>query len=52
LLIVPFVNIIVICLFAFNEWPIERALKVARGEAGPGPYVPAAPLPPTYLPPT
>ena len=51
-MIVPFVNIIVICLFAFNEWPIERALKIARGEAGPGPYVPASPLPPTYLPPT
>jgi amino acid transporter len=49
LLLIPLVNLIMICIFAFSEWPIERALKVARGEAGPPQWTP----PPTpYQPPS
>jgi len=31
LLLIPLVNIIIIILFAFSEWPIQRELRAARG---------------------
>jgi hypothetical protein len=34
LLLIPVVNLIVIIMFAFTEWPIERDLKALRGGAG------------------
>ena len=34
LLLVPIVNLIVIIMFAFTEWPIERDVKALRGGAG------------------
>jgi hypothetical protein len=43
LLLIPLVNFVVYILFAFSEWPIERAL---RG-GGPGPAMPN----PSYVPP-
>ncbi len=51
LMLIPMVNLIVLCIFAFSEWPIERALKLARGDGG-GPQMPTW-TPPTapYLPP-
>jgi len=42
LLLIPLVNLIVLCIFAFSEWPIERSLKIARGEAGPPQWTPPA----------
>ncbi len=51
LMLIPMVNLIMLCIFAFGEWPIERALKIARGEAG-GPQMPTWTPPSTpYLPP-
>jgi amino acid transporter len=55
LMLVPLVNLIMLCIFAFTEWPIEKALKLAR-EGGGGPpqwYPPSGAPPPTvpYLPP-
>lgn len=32
-LIVPLLNLILIVLFAFTEWPIERELRLLRGIA-------------------
>ena len=52
LMLVPFVNVIMICLFAFSEWPIERALKLARGEGGPPMWVPPPTGGASYLPPS
>ncbi len=41
LTLIPFVNFIVIIMFAFSEWPIQRALREATGGAlPPGGYVP------------
>lgn len=58
LLLIPLVNAVAILYFAFSEWPIERALREARGGGSfpPGGYAPPAPAyaPPgtsTYLPP-
>ena len=57
LMLVPGANLIVQCIFAFSEWPVERELKRARGEAGPPQWTPPAAPPPgppppaTYLPP-
>ena len=31
LMLIPLVNLIIIILFAFTEWPIERELRAARG---------------------
>jgi amino acid transporter len=33
LMLVPLVNLIIIILFAFTEWPIERELRALRGGA-------------------
>ncbi len=53
LLLIPLVNLIMICIFAFSEWPIERALKVARGEGGPPQWTPPpTPYQPPYQPPS
>lgn len=50
LLFVPIANLIVICLFAFTEWPIEKALKAATG--GGGMWPPGPPAPPMWTPPS
>ncbi len=51
LMLIPMVNLIVLCIFAFGEWPIERALKMAQGGGG-GPQMPTWTPPTTpYLPP-
>jgi uncharacterized membrane protein YhaH (DUF805 family) len=44
LLLIPFVNFVVMLIFAFGEWPIERRLKALPAGA-PAPLVPA-PIPP------
>lgn len=31
LMLVPLVNLVIVILFAFTEWPIERELRAARG---------------------
>jgi hypothetical protein len=46
LLLIPLVNFVVYILFAFSEWPIERALR-GGGPGGPGPAMPN----PSYVPP-
>lgn len=33
LMLIPLVNLIVLILFAFTEWPVERELKAVRGGA-------------------
>jgi len=40
LLLIPLVNIIMIIIFAFSEWPIE---KRAKGMMGAGPGTPGTP---------
>jgi len=57
LMLVPFVNFVILIMFAFSEWPIERALRAGAGFAPPPSYVPPGGggyVPPTmpYLPPT
>jgi hypothetical protein len=32
LMLVPMVNLVVMLIFAFTDWPIERELRRARGE--------------------
>ena len=39
-LIVPFFGLILIVLFAFSEWPIERELTLLRGMAARKPTLP------------
>jgi hypothetical protein len=34
LMLVPLVNLIILIMFAFTEWPIERDVKALRGGAG------------------
>ncbi|HZV78055.1 MAG TPA: hypothetical protein VFF60_00445 [Candidatus Binatus sp.] len=34
LMIVPFVNLILLLIFAFSEWPIEREVRALRGISG------------------
>ncbi len=34
LMLIPLVNIVIILIFAFTEWPVERELKALRGGAG------------------
>ena len=35
LMLVPIVNLVIIILFAFTDWPIERELKALRGGGRP-----------------
>jgi hypothetical protein len=35
LMLVPLVNLIILIMFAFTEWPIERELKAVRGGGRP-----------------
>jgi hypothetical protein len=66
LLLIPLVNLIVLIIFAFSEWPIQRALRMATGGGGYPPpgggsyippggggYAPPATMPPPnpYAPP-
>ncbi len=46
LMLVPFVNIVVLLVFAFSEWPIERELKARHSEP---PWQPPPMKPPTTL---
>ena len=46
LMLVPFVNFVILIMFAFSEWPIERALR-GGAAGGPGGFTP----PPSYVPP-
>ena len=46
LMLIPFVNFVILIMFAFSEWPIERAL---RGGGGTGTGF--APPPSSYVPP-
>jgi ABC-type sulfate transport system permease subunit len=46
LMLIPLVNVVVLILFAFTEWPIERRLA-----AGGGPLHPPQPHPASYIPP-
>jgi len=48
LMLIPLVNIVVYFMFAFSEWPIERALR--GGGPGPG-SSPMPPPKPSYVPP-
>jgi heme/copper-type cytochrome/quinol oxidase subunit 2 len=43
LMLIPVVNLIIIIMFAFAEWPVQRELKQLRQAAGGG-------LPPQYPP--
>ncbi len=53
LLLVPGANLILLILFAFSEWPIERELKALRaaGAGGYPPYTPPSGPPPPPGPP-
>jgi hypothetical protein len=46
LMLIPGVNLVIAFMFAFSEWPIERALR-GGGPGGPGPAAPN----PSYVPP-
>jgi len=63
LMLVPIANFIMLLILAFTEWPVQRALRMCRAQAGGGTYpgagyAPAAPtaygsqLPPPPTPPT
>ena len=41
LMLIPIVNLIIVIMFAFSEWPVQRELKQLRQMAGGG-------LPPQY----
>jgi hypothetical protein len=43
--LVPCLNLVLIIMFAFTEWPIERELRMLRNNPQPGPY-PRYPNPP------
>ena len=34
LMLIPLVNIIILCIFAFSEWPIQKELREARARGG------------------
>ncbi len=34
LMLIPLVNIIILCMFAFSEWPIQKELREARARGG------------------
>lgn len=38
--LVPIGSIVVICILAFSEWPIERELKALRAATGGNPQIP------------
>ena len=39
LMLVPFVNVVMIFILAFNEWPIEKQLKLLKSDFRPLPPV-------------
>jgi hypothetical protein len=45
LMLVPIANFIMLLILAFTEWPVQRALRMCRSQAGSGPSYPP-PLPP------
>ena len=51
LLFIPIVNLIIIIMLAFSQWPIERELAQLRqmaGRGGPGSPFPSSPQYPAY----
>jgi uncharacterized membrane protein YhaH (DUF805 family) len=42
LMLIPFVNFVVLLIFAFSEWPIEARLKALPGGTPPGRIPPSA----------
>jgi len=51
LLFIPIVNLIIIIMLAFSEWPIQSELKQLRqmtGRGGPGGAFPSSPQNPAY----
>ncbi len=53
LMLIPVVNLIIIIMFAFSEWPIQRELNQLRMMSGgrPGGFPPQYPQPGQYPPP-
>lgn len=53
LMLIPVVNLIIIIMFAFSEWPIQRELNQMRMMSGgrPGGFPPQYPQPGQYPPP-
>jgi len=53
LMLIPVVNLIIIIMFAFSEWPIQRELNQLRMMSGsrPGGFQPQYPQPGQYQPP-
>ena len=49
LLFVPLVNLVVILIFAFSEWPIEKKLKALGGGAPGVPWTPQPVNPPSTI---
>jgi len=50
LLFVPIVNIVMILIFAFSTWPIERRLAyLEHGVPGMAPGMPPPPMPPSIV---
>src|SRR6266566_10056163 len=43
LMLIPIVNIVVLCILAFGEWPIYKELNYLRQQAGRGPQYPSSP---------
>jgi heme/copper-type cytochrome/quinol oxidase subunit 2 len=51
LLLIPIVNLIILIMFAFSEWPIQKELNQLRamaGRGGPGSPFPSSPQYPGY----
>src|SRR5579884_947763 len=50
LMFIPIANLIVLCMLAFGEWPIQRELNYLRQQAGqrPGAFPPSSPQYPSY----
>jgi hypothetical protein len=48
LMLVPIANFVMLIVLAFNEWPVQRELRMLRAQAGSGYYPgPTPPPPPT-----
>lgn len=43
LLLIPIVNIVILCMFAFGEWPIQQELNRLRQQGAPAPGFPPYP---------
>lgn len=45
ILFVPIANLVMLCLFAFQEWPIEREVKMLRAQLYGSQYPPSGQFP-------